>query len=187
MSLDERDGMISEEKIGQLLAGVTEFPEYRVHFFQSGNPAPQFVDSIGGRALIEADKGDSFHYFGITPKAGRQFSVKYGCVFKLATNEGGIGEPDDQATGTDGQDCPSIAPMTKSRYIKRISAELIYPPTSPERRFRLSYRVWISEYNNPSRRDIEPDPNYWVGGGMDCGTARDNFWITAMEFLASPA
>jgi hypothetical protein len=161
---------------------VTEFPEFRLFFYESGTSGEQFRDSVSGRLFHRLGTGNSFHHFRIEQRGAHRFNTRCECVYKLAGPES-----DEQASALNGSRCPEVTPPTDSRYVKRFSAELLYSDPS-ERPFRLAYRGWIGRHQYPNFYQPEPQmEGYWyTGPGAKCGTAEDNFWITAMEFAASP-
>ena len=174
--------LIDNDLLEAARATTSVFPEFRIAYFESGASHERFVDSVNGRLHLKLNPGNSLHYFRIERRGTHTFDTKADCVYKQAGSES-----DDVFSAMNGARCPSIAPLTDSRYIKRFSAELLYNDPA-ERPFSLAYRGWVGKYGDPNF--YQPDPQtggYWYSGpGAKCGTAQDNFWITAFEFAASP-
>lgn len=172
---------IHESELERLRRGVTEFPEYRVYFFESGATQEQYLDSANGQLFIELLPGNSFHYFRVERRGSHSFETAYESIYKYAPTES-----DTHASAMNGARCPSPEPLSHGRYIKRFSASLIYTDPS-ERPFGLAYRGWISAFGRPDMKEQNPSrPDWYIGSGTDCGTMHDNHWITAMEFRATP-
>jgi hypothetical protein len=172
--------LISDEELSNREKSITDYPEYRVFYFESGTSEERWVDSVNGRALVRLAAGNSFHYFRIERRGSHNFSTTYDCVYRQAGPE-----IDEKAEGTNGVACPNLPDISKSRYIKRFGAALIYMPS--ERPFSIAYRGWISQHKNPGLNTPDPGAGWWYTGlGAKCGTAEHEHWITAMEFRASP-